>query len=58
MEIASKNKVVFCTNKKYTQQEKNKIKSIVEVVTIDSKQNMTHINYNNWTNHNEYSKGY
>lgn len=35
-----------------------KLKKFVDVVTVDSKQALSHIDYNNWTNHSEYSKGY
>ena len=53
-----KEQVVDVAKKAYTPAEINRIKSIVKLVTVDSAQKLSHINYNNWTNHNEYSKGY
>lgn len=51
-----------CTNKlcetKYSPKAIDNLKKIVRLVTTDSKQELSHIDYNNWTNHSEYSKGY
>ncbi len=56
--IENKNQVSHLANKRYTTQEVERLRKIVNYVTIESEQRIGHVDYNNWTNHSEYSKGW
>lgn len=45
-------------NKKYTSQEVDRLRKIVDYVTIESKQKNSNTDFNDWGNHSEYTRGW
>ena len=52
------NKKTETANKKYTLKEVEKLKQIIEFVTVESDRRDRFTDFNDWGNHNEYTRGW